>query len=161
MVNQMFMDGQNPRSAELLIKIGQTLELAPSPIRNATIFNHLLFSPLQTETSVTSKISDHQLSACESQLTNIQSELSFLNEPDSIAQAEMENAVSLSIHSIQRLQLARGGQLSRQRMLTNLQTASRRHRKLWLARNRPGGLAESSDYLKRSQKSLSRYKAIN
>ena len=161
MVNQMFMDGQNPRSAKLLIKIGQTLELAPSPIRNATIFNHLLFSPLQTETSVTSKISDQQLSDCESQLTNIQSELSFLNEPDSIARAEIDNAVSLSIHSIQRLQLARGAQLSRQRMLENLKTASRHHRTLWLARNRPGGLAESSDYLKRSQKSLLRYKAIN
>jgi hexosaminidase len=160
-VNQMFMEGQNPRGAALLIKIGQTLELAPSPIRNATIFNHLLFSPLKSEASVTSKITDQQLSACESQLTDIRSELSFLKEPDSIAIAEMDNAASLSIHSIQRLQLARGAQLSAKRMLENLKTSSRRHRKLWLARNRPGGLTESCDYLKRSQKSLSHHKATN
>jgi hypothetical protein len=46
-------------------------------------------------------------------------------------------------------------------MLENLKTSSRRHRKLWLARNRPGGLTESCDYLKRSQKSLSHHKATN
>lgn len=161
MVNNMFMDGHNPRASGLLIKIGQTLALAPSSIRNATIFNYLLFSPLQAEASVTSKITDRELSACESQLADIQSELASLNEPDNIAKAEMDNAISLSIHAIQRLQLVRGAQLSTPHMLKSLKASSQQHRKLWLARNRPGGLAESSDYLKRSQKTLSRFKTIN
>ena len=151
-LNTIFLSDSTGLAAEALLKLGQVLDLAPSPIRNATIFNRLLFWPMKNEPTETKGISDKQLEVCESALANIKAEVaSFPNNIDGgFLQPEMMNAIDMATHGIHRLQYFRGAQLSRDYLRGNLATIIGDHEKLWLARNRPGGLIESAGRLYQS-----------
>jgi hypothetical protein len=135
-----------------LVELGRVLELAPSTIRNASIFNRLLFWPMQHEETVTRSIPDQQLELCESSLSDIRSRVASVNPAvdGELVKAEMLNAIDMASHGIHRLQYARGAQLSRDYLRENLSQIIGNHEKLWLARNRPGGLRESAGHLYQS-----------
>jgi len=148
----IFLKDPSGSAAEVLLKLGRVLEFAPSPIRNATIFNRLLFWEMQHEPCVTKDISDKQLEETESALTSLRIEVESL--PAEIDggyfQPELMNAIDMAAHGIQRLQFFRGARLSRDYLRGNLATIIGNHEKLWLARNRPGGLRESAARLYKS-----------
>ncbi len=151
-LNRIFFKEDSPLTATLLVELGKVLELAPSKISNASIFNRLLFWSMQHEPTVTRTIPDEQLALCESALSDIRSRIVSINPAvdGELVQAEMLNAIEMATHGIHRLQYLRGAQLSRDFLRENLSKIIGNHEKLWLARNRPGGLRESAGYLYQS-----------
>ena len=151
-LNRIFFKEDSQVTATLLVELGKVLELAPSKIRNASIFNRLLFWDMQHEETITGSIPDRQLELCESSLGDIRSRVTSINPAveGELVKAEMLNAIDMASHGIHRLQYARGAQLSRDYLRENLSKIIGNHEKLWLARNRPGGLRESAGHLYRS-----------
>jgi len=156
LINQIYFHEPDKAAAKTLIRIGKTLELAPSPIRNASIFNRLLFWDTKREPKEVQKISNEALSACSDELQDIRSTLHLIQNKDSDRLIpEFENALSMAIHGIQRLQYHRTAHPGLPGLRVDLQNIIGKHEQLWLLRNRPGGLAESSSHLKRALHSLS------
>lgn len=153
-LNRIFFKESSPLTATLLIELGQVLELAPSKIRNASIFNRLLFWGMQHEPAVIKSIPDYQFELCESTLGDIRSRVAAVNPTvdGELVKAEMLNAIDMATHGIHRLQYTRRAgpgrtQYSREYLREKLSKIIGNHEQLWLARNRPGGLRESSGHL--------------
>ncbi len=148
-LNSIFFQEVEPTTAGLLIELGEVLELAPSPIRNASIFNLALFSHRQDESNATRGVPDDQLEACEAAMADIRARLAPISTQPALEQVKLElgNAIDMACHGIHKLQQSRGAQLSNDYLHANLQKIIGRHESLWLARNRPGGLRESTAYL--------------
>ena len=156
MINRLFLRESTTDTAEHLLELGKTLELAKSPIRNATIFNRLLFWQMQHEPSVTKKIDDNQLVACMNQLNELKQ--SPLSESP-VVQREMDNANLMARHGIGRLLYFRGvqgytGSTALAQLRQDMRVIQAEHQKLWLERNRIGGLNESIDHLERAEAAL-------
>jgi hypothetical protein len=151
-INRIFLDDKEPTLARSIIKLGQVLELAPSEIRNATIFNRLLFWRMQHEPETVRKIRNSQLAACARRFDRIEAEIGgpTNSEAGIVIRDELFNAIRLANHGIDRLHLFRGETRDVDSMRSALRIAIGEHERLWLARNRPGGLHESSDRLRES-----------
>ena len=168
LVNQIYFQEPDANAARLLVSLGKVLELAPSPIRNATIFNRLLFWRMQNEPGDTQDISNRALRSCNSALQDIKSELASIRTKDQrLLKAEIRNAIAMSTHGLRRLMHFRGASISasqgasqgrkvpkRSVLRNDLRHIISQHKALWLSRNRPGGLPESANRLKRSLKYL-------
>ena len=158
LVNRLYFQETEPLTAGLLERMGRVLELAPSKIRNATIFNRLLFWDMKREPQTTQSIPDDSLRACATELTNIRSTLQLTSQSnnldDGLVVRELQNAIDMAIHGIQRLQYFRGGHVTLPDLRKSLSRIIGCHEELWLARNRPGGLAESTNHLRQSLNSL-------
>ena len=155
-LNSVFFKDTTGLTSTLLVELGQVLELAPSKIRNATIFNRLLFWNMAHEPSVTQPIPDRQLAQCASALAELRSRVASIQpgEERQLLRGELANAIDMAAHGIHRLQLFRGAKISRQRLRRDLTRIIGRHEHLWLARNRPGGLQESAAHLHAGLESL-------
>lgn len=148
-IDRIFFERGDAGAGDLLVRLGEVLNLAPSKIRNATIFNRLLFWSMQHEPGVTANVPDGQLGACDEALMAIEADLGTLGGRDArLVRSELTNAVSLARHGIHRLQYFRGKRTDLAAMRESLALAIGRHERLWLARNRPGGLHESSARLR-------------
>jgi len=151
-LDRMFFNDPTGATSSLIIELGEVLDLAPSKLRNASIFNKLLFWGMAQEPSATCSIPDQQLEACESALGDIRSRIDTINPgvDGDLVRGELLNAVEMAAHGIHRLQYFRGAQLSREYLRDNLSRIIGRHEALWLSRNRPGGLRESAGHLYKS-----------
>ncbi len=155
LINQIYFHEPNKAAAKTLIRMGRALELAPSPIRNASIFNRLLFWDTTQEPKEVQQIPNKELSACVGELQDIRSTLHLIQTGDrDTLIPEFENALNMAIHGIERLQYRRNSTAAPAQLRVDLQNIIGRHEQLWLLRNRPGGLAESRSHLKRSLRSL-------
>jgi len=147
-VNLVFLGEPGGAIAESLIRLGLTPDLAPSSIRNATIFNRTLFWSMRGEPSATRMLTDEQLLACVDELSSIQQTLGNSANPDLIlVQDEMRNASRMAVHGIQRLLLYRNNPTQPQQFDVDIRRIMAEHERLWLARNAPGGLRESLQHL--------------
>ncbi len=155
-LDRIFFDDPTGATSSLIIELGEVLDLAPSKLRNASIFNKLLFWSMTREPVATRSIPDQQLEACESALGSIRSRIDAISPAvdGDLVRGELRNAVEMAIHGVHRLQYFRGAQLSREYLRDNLSRIIGRHETLWLARNRPGGLRESAGHLYRSLDSI-------
>ncbi|MDG2072186.1 MAG: family 20 glycosylhydrolase [Pseudomonadales bacterium] len=147
-----FLKGQ-PEAAKLLTRLGKLPELTDTKIRNGTIFNQLLFWDMQSESLESQRLGQQDLNKCIKQFDTLQD--AVRNAPSGLVYAELENAINMAHHGLQRLLLHR-------RVITRTGPAQRtlngiidRHRELWRARNRPGGLEESTQHLTQALKPLS------
>lgn len=155
-LNRLFFEDGGGTTGEILLQLGRVLELAPSKIRNATLFNRLLFWSMRDEPGVAREVSNVQLDACEQAFGSLRTDLAgigALREP-ALVRAELENAIDLAVHGIHRLQYFRGRRKDLPALREELSIAIGRHEALWLARNRPGGLNESSGHLRNSLEAL-------
>lgn len=154
-INRMFFENADTHGGELIIRMGQALELAPSKIRNASIFSRLLFWSMQHEPSATRGISDDQLDACDNELADVKSALTGVaGRHATLVRSEIGNAIDLARHGIHRLQYFRGTRKDLDSLVQELAVGIGRHDALWLARNRPGGLHESSARLRGALRDL-------
>ncbi|HKI73029.1 MAG TPA: family 20 glycosylhydrolase, partial [Pseudomonadales bacterium] len=150
-VDRAFFDRENANAGDILVRLGRALELVPSKIRNATLFNRLLFWSMQHEPTAADRVTAAQLGDCDDELAAIRGSLTTIQGRDaSLVRAELENAVDLARHGIHRLQCHRKLRKDRATLREELAIAIGRHESLWLARNRPGGLHESSARLRQS-----------
>ena len=173
LVNQIYFNEPDAIAARLLSRMGKVLELARSPIRNATVFNHLLFWHLNHESRDTISVTNANLEDCIAELNDIKSALPLISAHNrQLITDEFANAIDMALQGIQRLMYFRqskpetkhvkGGNRrathhrrnTAAQLRTDLLMIIGQHEKLWLLRNRPGGLNESTGYLKRSLASL-------
>ncbi len=157
LVNQIYFrePASAPNAATLLCELGKVLDLAPSPLRNASIFNRLLFWGMKGEPTVTREISDRALSRCLDSFDDITARLPEIQCDDrDLVIAELGNSIALASHGIHRLQKFRGKGLDTHTLKTALDQATAAHERLWLSRNRPGGLRESVEHLLTSRAAL-------
>ncbi|MBV1876130.1 MAG: family 20 glycosylhydrolase [Pseudomonadales bacterium] len=181
LMNRFFIREPEPVIANLLARLGQVPELAPTKIKNATIFNQLLFWDMQVEPKTTAEISDATLRTCLIEFDHIRSDLQqhyvVLKQRAKLLAAtaankatiksgkeqllilqELENAIAMARHGIHRLQFIRHKQTqtkqrppTKKQLKQELKTIIKQHNQLWLARNRLGGLAESINHLNKAQ----------
>lgn len=154
--NRLFVGEPDTSTADTLIALGKVLDLAKSPIRNATIFNRLLFWRMGHEPGATKKITDRELFACLDALSEI-SERSPAKQP--IVAAEIANAIAMAEHGVNRLLYFRQvkgfkGKPALSRLREDMKTLKGQHESLWLERNRTGGLRESIGHLERAEQGL-------
>jgi hypothetical protein len=111
---------------------------------------------MKQEPTATQNIPDSQLEACESAFASLKGEVEALSSDidDGYFRAELLNAIDMASHGIHRLQYFRGAQLEKDYLRGNLSTIIGNHEKIWLARNRPGGLRESVSKLYESLDSI-------
>lgn len=155
LVNTIFFQEADAATANIIIKMGEVMDTAPSPLFNGTIFSRLLFWNMNNETKATADIPSSQLQACADQFEELKSQLSDITAAErSLLQQELGNAMDMACHGISRVLYARGEvesrAKSRSELRLGLQKIIGQHDKNWLARNRPGGLAESRAYLERA-----------
>ncbi len=151
-LNLTFLKGGTSCAAGLLVELGKVSDAAQSRLRNATVFNQLLFWDMTEEPESAQSISDKQLKQCELLLADIRSRAKLMS-PDADGNpfsGELLNAIDMASHGIHRLQIFRGKKISRNRLRKDLTRIIHRHEDLWLMRNRTGGLEESTAYLQRS-----------
>jgi hypothetical protein len=60
----------------------------------------------------------------------------------------------MAMHGIDRLRYFRGEAIPRQRLRAEMMAIKAEHGRLWLARNRPGGLQESIEHLDKAAAAL-------
>jgi hexosaminidase len=151
LVNWAFIGESNLNTAETIISLGQVLEQARSPLRNATIFNRLLFWGMKHEPSDTRHLEIDQLAACEREF---QALLERAPAEDPLLAAELRNAISMALHGLHRLMYFRGEPIQRAELRAEIRLIKGEHARLWLTRNRPGGLPESLEHLENAAKAL-------
>lgn len=151
-INRLFFDAADAGTGEVLMRLGEALERVPSSIRNATVFNRLLFWPMNHEPGVVKSISPEQFANADDELRQIADALVALRPGVRAGPVrdELANAIRLARHGIHRLQLFRGERHDPAALREELAVGIGEHERLWLARNRPGGLQESADHLRRS-----------
>lgn len=157
-VNQLFLREQEPTTATTLLALGTVLNQVKSPLRNATVFNRLLFWQMRHEPSASRHLTSEQLFGCLDTLTNLEART---RGADPLIDAELDNAIAMARHGIERLLYFRNepkyctAQSLRQLQL-NIKLIKREHEALWLKRNRVGGLRESLAHLTRAETPLFR-----
>jgi hexosaminidase len=151
LVNWAFIGESNLNTAETIMSLGQVLEQARSPLRNATIFNRLLFWGMKHEPSDTRHLEIDQLAACEREF---QALLERAPAEDPLLAAELRNAISMALHGLHRLMYFRGEPIQKAELRAEIRLIKGEHARLWLTRNRPGGLPESLEHLENAAKAL-------
>jgi len=152
LLNQTYFLEQDNTTAGLLIRLGKTLDLVPSTIRNASIFNALLFQHKHHEPAISRGLSTKDINACIDELIDIRSHLPLIRASNAgPVAAELRNAIDMAKYGLDLLLYARN-KASKATLRKNLSNIISQHQKLWLLRNRSGGLKESSSYLKKVAK---------
>ncbi len=168
-VNRSVFNDPGGLSSELLLAMGSLASQVPSPVRNGTIFNRLLFWSMRHEPAETRSIRSEQLLACRESLLEIRSRIPYIDPRTgkALLERELQNAVDMAIHGIDRLLLFRSGPaagspdrprknfLSVPGLRSDLTRMIGVHEELWLERNRPGGLRESTGRLVKSLEAIS------
>lgn len=149
-INSVFFADQEGSSGSVFYQLGKVLELAPSEIRNATIFNRLLFWNMQHAPSAMKGITEKQLGLCLKRFAELKEEASSIEceSPDrEIIKAELANAISMSELGIKKYLLFLGKPTDKPMLKQQLRDIVKNHKRLWLCRNRSGGLKESVAHL--------------
>jgi len=150
-LDRMVFHDRTGTLGKLVCDLGRVLELVPRDFGNKTVYQQLLFyeignrEMLKGVTAASLRKSVARFHKLEEQLADARPEA-----PDGeLVKAELRNAITMARHGAERGLAGREpGKWERAAMRPTLQHIIRRHQELWLARNRPGGLAESTDYLR-------------
>lgn len=133
--------------------LGEVLELIKGRTGNSTVFNAFLFWNLDPKSMRTDHITPAMLRRCLARFGELEERLadSRAAAPDAaLARAEFANALAMARHGTRRALLVLDPKSApvRADLRVELQQIIGRHSDLWLARNRPGGLHESSERLR-------------
>ena len=151
LVNRSFLGESTTNTAETIIQLGKVLELAKSPLRNATIFNRTLFWSMNQEPDATKNLTSEQIKACREAFRAL---MAAPPSESPLVAAEIRNAILMAMHGLDRLRYFRAEAVPRQRLRAEMMTIKAEHERLWLARNRPGGLQESVEHLDKAAAAL-------
>jgi hexosaminidase len=152
-LNDLIFQDKTGVLGELFFELGQVLELVPIRTPNSTVFNHLLFWDMEKHMH---KLDEVPLSAWQASLQRFDELRSRIPDarpetPDGeLLKAELENAITMAQHSVHRALAAQDETVDRAPLRRELQHIISRHEQLWLRRNRPGGLRENSDRLRKA-----------
>ena len=132
-------------------ELGKVLEHIKARPANSSVFNHLLFSDLKGKPEEFLK--DIEVPALEKCIADFdrlaaQIPLAAPGTPDGdLIKAELRNAIRMARHAAAKALAFMRGKDEYLQLKHDLEAIRRIHEQLWLARNRTGGLKESSDRL--------------
>ncbi|MFT7687283.1 MAG: hexosaminidase, partial [Candidatus Azotimanducaceae bacterium] len=142
MLNTIFFNEEDNISAKLILRLGRATDMAQTDTANSTIFNQLLFNEKIIDSN---KPTNANLIKCEREFEDIKSQLNLIRGAEGeICRDEIENAANMAGLGIKRLRLARGEKMDYKALRNDHALLIDQHQKLWLSRNRPGGLTEST-----------------
>jgi len=155
-VSRYFFEDETGTLGRFCADLGRTLNRIPGLVRgNCSAINQLLFS--KYEGLDLSKVTKSQyakalgwLDKCEAMLSRARPQA----EDAGLVMAELRHAVAMSRHAIQRARFLQYRQGNRAVLLQQLNELVSSHETQWLARNRIGGLHESSGRLRRTAEQL-------
>jgi hypothetical protein len=134
------------RLADVLLRAGNTYRLPGPTIPNSTLFNAILFSPLGEHGKTIDK---RGLGRCRKELEGLLEELACIaasNSTASLAKAEVTHSIKLALLAVRKEIFAENPKRGEPKtaLARSLLEMIASHEALWLARNRNGGLHESS-----------------
>jgi len=141
----------------LFADLGRVLELSAERPGNSSIFQHLLFWDMTERVPLIQRVKTAELRRCVKAFDAIEERLPDARpgaEDGGLVKAELANALAMARHAARRGIAAKGRAADRTALRRELQAIIGRHEELWLARNRPGGLRESSGRLRDALKPL-------
>lgn len=135
----------------ILYELGNVYTLIGKRSRNKTHFNALLFGDPQRDTNMLKGISKRELGKCMARFDRLESEL-LDTDPDiddaDLVKDEVRNAIAMARLGTTKALRAKGENIDPAELRHALQHIVSEHERLWLSRNRPGGLRESSGRLR-------------
>jgi hypothetical protein len=156
-INRIFFEDDDGDTGHLCWQLGKVLELAPAKLRNATIFNQLLFWQMDQQPDFMKELRTEDLQHCLDAFDQLDAQLPQCNgnaADANLVRQELGNAIRMAKHGINRYLLYKGEINDVSKVRRELQAIIPLHEELWLSRNRRGGLYESSSHLRRSLKPL-------
>ncbi|MPN46338.1 hypothetical protein SDC9_193924 [bioreactor metagenome] len=135
-----------------LLELGRICEEFTLQPHNRTLYYSQLFTPNWSVTKKThAEITLDEAKNARRRLARWRR--NFLNRPprtDALVLRELDNLANFAELGIDRLIRAKGGRLDMAAWKDRMRHAIGEHNELWLARNRVGGLHESSDQLRKA-----------
>lgn len=149
-VSRHFFDDPTGTLGQLCLDLGRTPDYISGLKRgNCSALNQLLFT--KPDRLDLANVSRTQLNRAESWLGKLSANLSAARPAGSdreLALAELRHALAMSLHAVHRGRFLRFGDESRETLRRELRSLVMSHEDQWLARNRRGGLHESSTRLR-------------
>jgi hypothetical protein len=152
-LNRTFFADPTGVLGRLCHELGDVLELVKGRPGNSTVFNRLLFWDLDPKGIGFDGITPAMLRRCVTRFAELEEQAADARPAaadGALARAELLNAIAMARHGTQRALavLAPESAPGRSALRRDLCEIIGRHSDLWLARNRPGGLHESSQRLR-------------
>ncbi len=141
---------------KVLFELGKVHEKTGVFPGNSTIFNHLLFWDM-SDKKVIEKLNVKDLESCLRSFYELREMLSSAHSGFSggqLVKEELLNAMVMAEFGVHKAIFCLGGKVEKTQMRKELLKAISNHEELWLARNRIGGLNESSGRLRNLMKIL-------
>jgi len=136
----------------LIFEMGRVLELVPKKTSNSSIFNQLLFFGKIGDPAILEGITVKDLNAAFRRFSRLEESITDCRPRASdggLVKRELKNAIAMAKHAVSRgLAGLDKRYFAKKKMRRDLGRIIRRHEDLWLARNRRGGLRESSARLR-------------
>ena len=152
----MAFGGASLELASVLLEAGNVYQDIKKAQFNCTVFDQLLFAPLKDD--YYNDISCKELKHCLSKFTELAGRVAKIccdNSEATLVKAEIANALALAGVAVKKgLYVKKCGSISKKAICAELQEIIGTHERLWLQRNRPGGLSESSGRLRTYLKAL-------
>jgi hypothetical protein len=132
-------------------ELGKVLEHIDASPHNSTVFNHLLFAGYQkTQTDFLKDTKVQALEKCLADFDRLAAQISLAKPGTAdgvLVKSELRNAIRMARHATAKAIAFRHGKDEYLQLKSELETIKLVHEQNWLARNRIGGLKESSDRL--------------
>jgi len=152
-LNRWVFRDEGGETGRLFVEAGKVLELVPKRFQNGSPFSRLLLGRLG-DPGLLEGVTAAQLRRCVREFDKLERRTAAARPgvPDAgLILAEFANGLAMARHGARRGLLALGKpDLDPDALRHELQHIIAEHRRLWLARNRPGGLRDSSGYLRKA-----------
>jgi hypothetical protein len=151
-MDRIVFQDETGRLGGLMMQMGRACELVSRYYANSTIFNHLLFSDIGTQ-HLLQNVKVRELEKCLEEFDRLELEVAHTRpaaEDGALVKAELANAIAMARCGAQRgLAGMDPARMDAEGLRHTMQHIISQHEQLWLARNRPGGLNESSGRLRK------------
>jgi hypothetical protein len=151
-MDRIVFQDETGRLGGLMMQMGRACELVSRYYANSTIFNHLLFSDIGTQ-HLLQNVKVRELEKCLEEFDRLELEVAHTRpaaEDGALVKAELANAIAMARCGAQRgLAGLEPERMDAEGLRHTMQHIISQHEQLWLARNRPGGLNESSGRLRK------------
>jgi len=144
-------------TGRLLFDMGSAYATIPLKTPNKTIFNEMLFCSPAEAVQRRQNVGSSLFRTCYKAFDRIRECIADCRpgcDDGVLVKEELSNAVDMASHSIRRLFAGLDKAPGRASLRIEMRHIIGRHEELWLSRNRPGGLNESSGRLRNSLKFL-------
>ena len=132
---------------DYLMEFGRIVDCFSAEIHNCTVFGKALFASLDAKPDYLEEVKLEEIEAALEKTLELRGHLaSALPEVDDhrLLIDELKNGSYMVEAALGKMLLMKGGQVDLQGLIELLRHIIRNHRRLWLARNREGGLYEST-----------------